>query len=176
MLLDFFRELIWGGTELSTELLHLTKNSLLNFLGMFKALQFLRFWVYQKILVDFFVELISGVTELLTELLDLKQNPSEIFWVSLKFLGFWVYRKMLLEFFLELCRGGTRTVNRPLAFNKKIRPKFFGYVQSTVVSWILSLSKNVNRVFSRSHLGGTRTLKRTLEFNKKFTLKFFGYV
>ena len=39
MLLELFLELIWGGTDLSTELLHLTKNSLRNFLGMFKALR-----------------------------------------------------------------------------------------------------------------------------------------
>ena len=106
MLLEFCLELIRGGPELSTELLHLTKNSLWNFLGMFKALQFLRFWVYQKILLDFFVELICGGTELSTELL---------------------YSK------------------------KKIFSKFFEYVQSTVVSWILSLSKNVTRVIPRTH-------------------------
>ena len=40
----------------------------------------------------------------------------------------------------------------------------------------MSLSKNVNTVFPRTHLGGTRTLKRTFAFNETFTLKFFGYV
>ena len=119
-----------GGPELSTELLHLTKNSLWNFLGMFKALQFLRFWVYQKILLDFFVELIRG-----------EQNSEQNCWI-------W----------------------------NKIPPKFFGFVRSTVVSWIVSLSKNVTTVFPRTHPGGTRTLNRTLAFNKKFRLKFFGYV
>ena len=87
----FPRSHVGRGPELLTELLHLTKHSLWNFLGVFKALQFLRFWVYQKILLDFFVELIRGGTEFWTELLDLK---------------------------------------------KKISSKFFGYVQSTVVSWI----------------------------------------
>ena len=85
MLLQFFLQLIWGGPEISTELLHLTKNSLWNFLGLFKALQFLRYRVYQKILLYFFVELIWGGTDLSTELLDLKKkNPSEIFCVCLK--------------------------------------------------------------------------------------------
>ena len=64
MLPEFFLELIWGGPELSPELLHLSKNSLWNFFGMFKDLQFLRFRVYQKILLDFFVELIREESEL----------------------------------------------------------------------------------------------------------------
>ena len=98
MLIEFCLELIRDGPELSTELLHLTKNSLWNFLGMFKALQFLRFWVYQKILLDFFVELIWGGTELSTELLDLKKkNPSEIFWVCLKYCSFLDFK------FIEKC-------------------------------------------------------------------------
>ena len=70
MLVELFLELIRGGLELSTELLHSTKNSIWNFLNMFKALQFLRFWVYQKILLGFFEELIWGGTELSAELLD----------------------------------------------------------------------------------------------------------
>ena len=131
MLLKFRLELIRGGPELSTELLHLTKNSLWNFLAMFKALQFLRFWVYQKILLDFFVELIGG-----------EEISEQNCWIR----------------------------------KKKIFSKFFGYLQSTVVSWILSLSKNVTRVIPRTHPGGTRTLNRTLAFNKKFRFKFFGYV
>ena len=63
----------YGIPELSTELLDLKKNLLQNCLGMFKVLQFLRFWVYRKILLDFFVELIrggGGGSELSTELLD----------------------------------------------------------------------------------------------------------
>ena len=97
MLLKFCLELFRGGPELSTELLHLTKNSLWNFLDMFKALQFLLFWVYQKILLDFFVELTWGGTELSTELLDLKKNPFEIFWVCSKYCSF-------LDFeFIEKC-------------------------------------------------------------------------
>ena len=80
MLLAFFLELIRGGPELSTELLHLTKNSLRNFLGMFKALQFLRFRAYRKFLLDSFVKLIWGGTELWTELLDLeKKIPPKFF-------------------------------------------------------------------------------------------------
>ena len=38
MLLDFFVDVIRGGTELSTELLDLKKKSLRNFSGMFKVL------------------------------------------------------------------------------------------------------------------------------------------
>ena len=82
MLLDFFPEFIRGGPELSTELVHLTKKSRRNFFGMFKGLQFLRFWVYRKILLDFFVELTRGGTELLTELLDLKKK------IPWKFFGY----------------------------------------------------------------------------------------
>ena len=51
-----------------------------NFLVMFKALQFLRFRVYIKILLDFFVEHIRGRSELSTDLLDLtKKFPSKFF-------------------------------------------------------------------------------------------------
>ena len=110
MLLELFLELIRGGPELSTEILHLTINSIRNFLVMSKALQFLGFRVYRKILQDFFVELIRG--------------------------------------------GGNRTLNGTVRFEKKIPSKFFGFVQSTVVSWILSLSKNATTVFPRTHLGG----------------------
>ena len=81
---------------------------------------------------------------------------------------------MLLDFFVDVIRWGNRTLNRTVVFEKKIPPKFFGYVQCTVVSWILSLSKNVSRVFPRTHLGGTRSLKRTLAFKNKSTLKFSG--
>ena len=51
------------------------------FLGMFKALQFLRFWVYRKNLQDIFLELIRGVgrTEISTELLDLKKKSPRNF-------------------------------------------------------------------------------------------------
>ena len=88
MLLEFFTELIRGGPELSTELVHLTKNSLRKFFGMFKGLQFLGFWVYWKILRDFIVKLIRGGTELSTVLLDLKKNAFEIFCVCLKYCSF----------------------------------------------------------------------------------------
>ena len=97
MLLQFFLELIWGGPELTTELLHLTKNSLWNFLGMFKALQFLWFRVYQKILLDFFVELIWGKENSEQNCCIWKKNSSEIFWVYLKYCSF-------LDFeFIEKC-------------------------------------------------------------------------
>ena len=109
MLLEFFLALIRGGLELSTELLHWSKSSLRNFLGMFKALQFLRLWDYRKILLDIFFRI----------------HP-----------------------------GRNRTLNRTVGFEKKIPSKFFGYVRSTVVSWILSLSKNVTRVLPRTHPGG----------------------
>ena len=81
MLLEFFPELIRGGPELSTELVHSTKNSLRNFSGMFKGLQFLGFWVYWKILLDFIVELIRGGTELSKDLLDLKKKDRLKFFV-----------------------------------------------------------------------------------------------
>ena len=85
--------------------------------------------------------------------------------------------KNFTRHFFRIHPGGNRTLNRTVGFKKKIPSKFFGYLRSTVVSWILSLSKNVNRVLPRTHPGGgTRTLNGTLEFNKKFPLKFFGYV
>ena len=82
---------------------------------------------------------------------------------------------MLLDFFVDVIRGGTELSTELLDLKKK-SPIFFRYVQSTVVSWILSLSKNVTRVFPRTHPGGTRSLNRTLAFNEKFASKFFGYV
>ena len=110
MLREFFAELIRGRPVLPTELLDLKKNSLQNFLGMFKVLQFLGFWVYRKMLRAIIVELVRGVggPELSTEFLDLKKNSLQIFWVFevLQFLGFWVYRILLREFFAELIRGG----------------------------------------------------------------------
>ena len=72
--------------------------------------------------------------------------------------------------------GGTELSTELLDLEKKIPSQFFGYVQSTVVSWILSLSKNVTTVFPRTHLGGTSTLNRTLALNGKFPFKYFGYV
>ena len=95
---------------------------------MFIALQFLRFWIYQKILLDFFVELIWEGTELSTELLDLKKNFS----------------------------------------------KFFGYVQSTVVSWILSSSKHVTRVFPSTQPGGPDLSTELLPGTKSLLRNFSG--
>ena len=87
-----------GGPELSTELLHLTKISLWNFLGMFKSLQFLRFRIHQKILLDFFVELIWGGNRTLNRTVGFeKKNPSEIFWLCSMYCIF-------LDFeFIEKC-------------------------------------------------------------------------
>ena len=128
MLLEFFPELIRGGPELSTELVHSTKNSLRNFLGMFKVLQI---------------------------------------------LGFWVYRKMLQEFFPELIRGGPEPSTELSHLTKKLPSKFFGYVWSSAVSWILSLSQNFTRLFCITHPGGIRTLNRTFGFEKKNPFKIF---
>ena len=97
MLLEFFPELIRVDENSQQYCCIQQKNSLRNFLGMFKALQFLRLWVYRKILLDFIVELIRGRSELSTELLDLKKNPFEIFWVCSKYCSF-------LDFeFVEKC-------------------------------------------------------------------------
>ena len=80
MLLEFFPQLIRGDQNSQQYCCIWQKNSLRNFLGMFKVLHFLRFWVYWKILLDFIVELIRGGTELSTDRLDLKKK------MRLKFL------------------------------------------------------------------------------------------
>ena len=108
-----------------------------------------------------------------------KKNLFEIFWVCSKYCSFLdlKFKKILRDLFVELIRrGGSELSTELLDLKKKIPWKFFGYVQSTVVSRILSLSKNVTTVFPRTPLGGTRKLNRTLAFNKKFPSKFFGYV
>ena len=103
MLLDLFPELIRGGPELSTELLHLIKNSLRNVLGMFEALQFLRFWVYRKISLDFFIELIRGGGDQNSQqnFWSWKNHPFEIFWVFLKYCSFLDF--VVIEKCLPLC-------------------------------------------------------------------------
>ena len=63
-----------------------------------------------------------------------------------------------------------------LGLKKKLPPKFFGYVLSTVVSWIFSLSKNVTRAFPRIHPRGPELSTVLLHFTKKFPSKFFMYV
>ena len=72
MLLELFLELIRGGDQNSQQNSWIKKkNSLRNFLGMFKVLQFLGFGVYRKMLLEFFTELICGAPELSTELVEL---------------------------------------------------------------------------------------------------------
>ena len=78
MLLEFFLELIRGGQNSQENSCIKRKVTFEIFLGMFKALQFLRFWVNRKILQDIFLELIRAGTELSRELLDLNKNRSEI--------------------------------------------------------------------------------------------------
>ena len=53
---------------------------------------------------------------------------------------------------------------------KTITLKFFGYVSSSAVTQILSLSREVTGVFCRTHSEGGRGAL------KKFPSKFFGYV
>ena len=135
MLLESSAEPIWGGLELFDE----SKNVLRIFLGMFKVLQFLGFWVYRKILLDLFPELIRGGPELSTELLHLTKNSLRNYLgisKALQFLRFWVYRKisrdffieLISAFFVELIRGGTELSTELLDLKKKIPSKFFGYV------------------------------------------------
>ena len=179
ILLDFFVELIQGGTKLSTELLDLKKKSLRNFLGMF-GFSTVFSWILSlsQTVTGVFPRTHPGGLELSTELLHLAKNSLWNFlgmFKALQFLRFWAYRKILLDFFVELIRREQNSQQNCWNW-KKIPSKFFGYVQSTVVSWILSLSKNVTRVLPRTHPGGTRTLNRTLAFNNKFNSKFFGYV
>ena len=81
---------------------------------------------------------------------------------------------MLLEYFPELIGGGgAELLTELLHLTKKFFSKFFGYVRSSAVSSILSLSKNVTRVFPTIHSGGTRILNRTLAFNEKIPFVIF---
>ena len=69
---------------------------------------------------------------------------------------------------MELIQGGTKLSTELLDLKKKSLRNFLGMFEfSTVVSWILSLSKNLMRVFPRTHPGGNKTLNRTVGFEKK---------
>ena len=106
----------------------------------------------------------------------IKKIPFLIFWVCLQLCRFFDFEfiEKFHQTFLQNPSGGIRTLNRTFGFEKKIPSKFFGYVYNTVVSWILSLSKNITRFFPRTHPGGgTRTLNRTTAFNKKIPFEIF---
>ena len=92
----------------------------------------------------------------------------------LQILGFWAHRKMSLEFFEGLIWGRTRALNKTLGFEMKFPSKFFGYVESSAVSWIFSASNNLNRLFYRTDPGQTRTLNRTLRFKIISLRNFFS--
>ena len=66
-------------------------------------------------------------------------------------------------------------LNGTLAFNKKFRLKFFGYVYSSAVRSILNLSKNFTGFFVELIWGGTELSTELLDLKKNFS-KFFGYV
>ena len=76
-------------------------------------------------------------------------------------------------------RGG-RILNRTLGFMRKFPSKFFGFVWSFAVFWILGLSKNITGVIRRTHRRrereGGKSLYRALEFIRKFPSRLFGFV
>ena len=178
MLVEFFLELIRGGPELWTELLHLTRNSLRYFLGMFKALQFLRFWVYRKILLDIFLVFIRGGGE---------QNSQQNCWIKKKkslrnflgmfkvlyFLRFWVYRKILLEFCLELIRGGPELSTELLHLTKNSLWNFLGMFKALQFLRFWVYQKILLDFFVELIQGGNRTLNRTVGFEKKNLFEIF---
>ena len=130
MSIDFFVELFRGGSELSTELLGLKRISLRNFLGRFKVLQFLGFWVYRKMLLDFLVGLIRVRPELSAELLEFPTKYSANFCNFKKPVSFGVM--IFAELYLR------RTLE--LFFNRKIwifkkwgRIAFFRFFFSVVI-------------------------------------------
>ena len=69
MLLEFFLELIWGGPDLSKELLHLKTNPLWNFRVCLKLCSVIDFKFIEKF-YGIFCRSQRGGTELLTEQLD----------------------------------------------------------------------------------------------------------
>ena len=104
---ESFSQNLSGGTRTLNRTLGFKKNSLRNFLGTSKVLQFLGFCVYRKMLLEFFAELIRGGPELSTELVDLPTKNSANFRnfknpVSLRVMIFAeLYLRRTLELFFN---------------------------------------------------------------------------